>query len=169
MVHIGLSNAATVRAGRAMGARDWNSLRDGGLAAFALSLVAVVVTIVVLLTLPGPLIGLFLDPADPERGAVIALGIGMLAAAALFQLVDAAQVMAVGILRGVQETRVPMVIATISYWAIGMPVAYLLGFPLGLKGVGVWLGLATGLACAALALNWLFWRRTYPRLRASGG
>ncbi|SEI71084.1 multidrug resistance protein, MATE family [Pseudooceanicola nitratireducens] len=168
MVHIGLSNAATVRAGRAMGARDWDSLRDGGLAAFALSLVAVVVTIVVLLTLPGPLIGLFLDPADPERGAVIALGIGMLAAAALFQLVDAAQVMAVGILRGVQETRVPMVIATISYWAIGMPVAYLLGFPLGLNGVGVWLGLATGLACAALALNWLFWRRTYPRLRASG-
>jgi len=166
MIHIGLSNAATVRTGRAMGVRDWDGMRDGAIAAFMVSMVAVVVTIVLFLTIPNTLIGLFLDPNDPQRGAVIALGVGMLMAAALFQLVDAAQVMAIGILRGVQETRVPMYIATISYWLVGLPVAYGLGFLAGLEGIGVWLGLATGLACAAILLNLLFWRRTYPRLRS---
>lgn len=165
MIHIGLSNAATVRVGRAMGSRDWSHMRDGAIAAYALSMVAVGITIALFLLVPDHLMGLFLDPSDPERDAVIALGVGMLAAAALFQLVDAAQVMGVGILRGVQETAVPMVIASVSYWLIGLPVAYVLGFPLGLNGVGVWLGLAAGLACAAIALNLLFWRRTYPRLR----
>ncbi|WP_407492198.1 MATE family efflux transporter [Pseudooceanicola sp. MF1-13] len=164
MIHIGLSNAATVRAGRALGTRNWDSLRDGAIAAFAISMVAVIVTVILFLTIPDRLIGLFLDPSDPQRGAVIGLGIGMLAAAALFQVVDAAQVMAIGLLRGVQETRVPMYIATISYWLIGLPVAYGLGFAVGLNGVGVWLGLATGLACAAVLLNLLFWRRTFPRL-----
>lgn len=167
MVHLGLSNAATIRAGRAMGARDWDGLRDGGIAAFGLSLVAVAITVAAFLVMPETLVGLFLDPADPQRDVVITLGATMLMAAALFQLVDAMQVMGVGLLRGVQETRLPMVIATISYWLIGLPVAYGLGFTLGLEGVGVWLGLAAGLAVAAVLLNLLFWRRTYPRLRAA--
>ena len=91
----------------------------------------------------------------------------LLGAAALFQLADAMQVMAIGVLRGVQETRVPMIIATISYWLVGLPVAYTLGFPLGLGGVGVWLGLAAGLGLAAVLLMLWFWRRVYPRLRLS--
>jgi len=81
-----------------------------------------------------------------------------MAAAALFQLVDAAQVMALGVLRGVQDTRVPMVIAGIAYWVIGVPVSYLLGVSFGLGGVGIWLGLAVGLAVAAVLLIWRFLR-----------
>lgn len=166
MVHLGMSNSATIRAGKALGKRDWEGMKDGAIAAFGLSLIAACLTIILFLTLPETLVGLFLDPDDPQRDAVIVLGVGMLAAAALFQLFDAAQVMAIGILRGVQETRLPMYIATVSYWFIGLPVAYGLAFPLGLNGVGVWLGLAAGLAVAAVFLNLLFWWRTYPRLTA---
>lgn len=165
MIHLGLSNAATVRAGRAMGRRDWTGLREGALSATALSLVAAGLTVVLFLTVPGPLIGVFLDPQDPQREAVIAIGSLLLAAAALFQLVDATQVLAIGILRGVQETRVPMIIASISYWLIGLPIAYGLGFPAGLGGVGVWLGLAAGLAVAAVLLMLWFWKVVYPRIR----
>lgn len=114
-------------------------------------------TVVLFLAVPAQMIGLFLDPDDPERVAVIAAGIGLLAAAALFQLVDAAQVMALGFLRGVQDTRMPMIIATLSYWVIGIPASYLLGFTLGFGGVGVWLGLALGLALAGIFFMTRFW------------
>ena len=147
-----------------MGRADWTGLRDGALTAIALSLLAAGLTVILFLSLPGVLVGLFLDAADPQRDAVVAIGRMLLAAAALFQLVDATQVMAIGILRGVQETKMPMIIATISYWLIGVPTAYGLGFGLGLEGIGVWLGLAAGLAVAAVCLMLWFWRRVYPRL-----
>jgi len=162
MVHLGLSNAATIRAGRAMGQGDALALRRGALAALGLAGAVAAASMGLFLALPGPLIGLFLDPADPGRAAVIALGTGLLAAAALFQLVDAAQVMALGLLRGVQDTRVPMVIAAVGYWLVGMPVAWGLGFGLGWGGVGVWLGLAAGLAVAGVAMMARFWLRA-PR------
>ena len=77
--------------------------------------------------------------------------------AALFQLVDGAQVIALGLLRGVQDTAMPMVMAAFSYWLVGLPVSYVLGFVLGLDGIGVWLGLVIGLAFAAVLLMWRFW------------
>ncbi|MEM7073868.1 MAG: MATE family efflux transporter [Pseudomonadota bacterium] len=164
MVHMGLSNAATVRAGQAFGRHDLQSLRDGSKVVLALSVGFALVTVALLLLFPKPLIELFMHPSEPEKGAVLAVGVGLLAAAALFQLMDGAQVMALGLLRGVQDTRVPMVIAAISYWLIGVPVSYWLGFVLGLDGVGIWLGLALGLALAAVCLLVRFWAWTLPRL-----
>lgn len=159
MIYLGLSNAATIRAGRAFGQGDRVGLRRGAVAVLGLTGVMVVATVVVFLALPGPLVGLFLDPADPDRVAVIATGSAFLAAAALFQLVDAAQVMALGLLRGVQDTRVPMVMAAVSYWLVGMPVAWGLGFGLGWGGIGIWLGLAAGLALAGVLMMARFWLR----------
>lgn len=159
MVHLGMSNAATIRAGRAMGRGDRIGLRRGAFAALLLSGVTVLATVVLFLSLPGTLIGLFLDPASPDRAAVMAIGTGLLAAAALFQLADASQVMALGLLRGVQDTRVPMVIAGVSYWLVGMPLSYVLGFGIGWGGIGVWLGLAAGLAVAGILMMARFWRR----------
>jgi len=101
---------------------------------------------------------LFIDPDDPLRPAIIALGAQLLLVAALFQLVDAAQVMALGLLRGVQDTRVPMIYAVISYWVIGIPCAWALGFPAGLGGVGIWLGLTIGLVVAGVLMMTRFWR-----------
>lgn len=164
MIHLGLGNVATVRAGRALGARDIYSLRRGAQMVLMLSLVTVAVTVVLFLAVPEFLMGLFLSPDEPDRPAVIAIGVLLLAAAALFQLADAAQVMALSLLRGVQDTKVPMIIATLSYWAVGMPVAYVLGFVLNWGGVGVWLGLAIGLALAGVFMMWRFWGVILPRL-----
>ena len=157
MVHLGISNAATVRAGQAFGRGDGAGLRAGALVVLAMSGAVALTTVVLFVTVPEVLIGLFLNPAEPDRAAVIAAGTQLLAAAALFQLVDAGQVMALGLLRGVQDTRVPMIIAALSYWGIGVPASYVLGFTLGWGGVGIWLGLAVGLAFAAVFMLARFW------------
>lgn len=169
MVHLGLSNAATVRAGQAFGRGDGPGLRAGALVALAISGVVSLVAVVLFLAVPEFLVGLFLSPAEPDRDGVIALGVGLLAAAALFQVVDAAQVMALGLLRGVQDTSVPLAIAAFSYWVIGVPASYVLGFMLGLGGGGVWLGLALGLACAGVLLLVRFWRWSARNVAARAG
>ncbi|WP_085826567.1 MATE family efflux transporter [Roseovarius gaetbuli] len=157
MVHIGLSNVATVRAGQAFGRGDGVALRDGAKVVLGMAGAVAVTTMVMFLVVPDLLIGVFLDPDDPDRAAVMAAGRQLLAAAALFQLVDAAQVSALGLLRGVQDTRVPMVIAALSYWAVGVPVSYGLGFVFGFGGPGIWLGLAAGLALAGVFMLVRFW------------
>jgi MATE family multidrug resistance protein len=75
-----------------------------------------------------------------------------LAIAGLFQLVDGAQVVAAHALRGLSDTKVPMLMAIFGYWFVGLPVAWLLGYVLDLRGVGIWLGLAAGLAFVAVLL-----------------
>ncbi|GAA5068800.1 MATE family efflux transporter [Roseibacterium beibuensis] len=160
MVHIGLSSAATVRAGRAWGTRDAEALRMAAWAALALSGLTVAATVALFVSVPEEMMALFIDPDDPLRPAIIALGAQLLLVAALFQLVDAAQVMALGLLRGVQDTRVPMIYAVISYWVIGIPCAWALGFPAGLGGVGIWLGLTIGLVVAGVLMMTRFWRGT---------
>ena len=121
-------------------------------------------TIVLFVALPEPMIRLFLGRDVTGRDEIMAIGIVLLAMAAIFQLVDGAQVIALGLLRGVQDTAVPMVLAGVSYWAIGIPCSYLFGFVLGWGGVGVWLGLVVGLAFAGVALMMRFWGTSMPRL-----
>lgn len=159
MVHLGLSNAATVRAGKADGAGDARSLRDGAKVAIAMSVVFGLGMIALFLTLAPQIIGLFLDREKPGSAEILAFGIKLLAVAALFQMADAMQVMALGLLRGIRDTRVPMIAAAVSYWLIGIPVGYFLGFAMGLGGIGLWLGLVVGLAFAATLMMWRFWHR----------
>jgi MATE family multidrug resistance protein len=160
MVHVGLSNAATVRAGQSFGRRDRAGLRSGAVVAVAVSGGFALITATAFLAMPELLIAGFLSPSEPDRAAVILIGTGLLAAAAVFQLADAGQVMALGFLRAVRDTRVPMVIAGVSYWVVGVPASYFLGFTLGLDGIGVWIGLAIGLAAASVLLGLRFWRWT---------
>jgi MATE family multidrug resistance protein len=103
------------------------------------------------------IVSVFLDLNKPESAQIIAFGTVLLAVAALFQLADAMQVMALGLLRGIKDTRVPMWIAAISYWVIGIPASYLLAFKAGYGGVGLWLGLVVGLTVAATLLMTRFW------------
>lgn len=164
MIHIGLSSAATVRAGNAYGRGDRRHMARGALVVIGLSLLTALATVALLLGMPEYLIALFLDMSGPESAQIITIGVGLLAVAALFQLVDGAQVMALGLLRGVQDTGVPMVIAALSYWAVGIPVSYYLGFVLGMGGIGVWLGLVVGLACAGVFLMIRFWGTAIGRV-----
>lgn len=159
MLHLGLSNAATVRAGRAHGAGDAIGLRDGAKAAIGLSVIIGLINIALMLTFSNQIIGLFLDMGKVESAEILAYGAMLLMFAALFQMADAMQVMALGLLRGMHDTRVPMIMAAVSYWGIGMPAGYVLGFPLGLGGGGLWLGLVIGLTVAAVTMMWRFWRR----------
>ena len=162
MVHVGLSNAATVRAGRAEGSGDARGLRDGARAAIALSVLFGLTMVVLFLALPKPIIALFLDASKPESAQIILFGTTLLAMAALFQMADAMQVMALGLLRGIRDTKVPMLAAAVSYWGIGVPASYILAFPLGYGGAGLWFGLVIGLACAAVSMMARFWLRV-PR------
>ena len=158
MVHLGLSNAATVLVGRAKGRGDAEALRAGARAAVILSLGFALATILVYWLFAEQMVGLFLKPDDPERAAIVPLGATLLMVAALFQFADSGQVMGMGLLRGIHDTRQPMVIAAVSYWLVGLPCSYGLGFLAGLEGVGIWMGLVVGLTTAALALHARFWR-----------
>ncbi|MBE1284365.1 MAG: MATE family efflux transporter [Rhodobacteraceae bacterium] len=159
MVHLGLSNAATIRAGNALGRKDRDHMARGARVVTAMSLIMSVLAISLFLAAPEMLIGFFLDPEEPQRPEILSIGVGLLVMAALFQLVDGLQAIALGLLRGVQDSAVPMVIAVLSYWVLGIPVSYVLGFGYGLDGIGVWLGLVAGLGCASVLLMWRFWSR----------
>lgn len=168
MVHVGLSNAATIRAGTAYGRKDASLLRRGALSVLVLSAVVASLSIAVFLTQQELLIGLFLSSDDPDRTAIIAVGSTLLALAALFQLADGAQVLALGLLRGIQDTTVPMIMAAISYWGLGLTSAYLLGFTFGFGGPGVWAGLVIGLGAAGVMMMTRFWLRAARPLASPG-
>ena len=159
MVHLGLASAATIRIGNAAGTGDLRGMREAGLVAIAVSALFGIAVVTLFLVAPAPIVELFVDPSKGDAAAIIAFGTKLMAVAALFQLGDAMQAMALGLLRGVQDTRVPMWIAAFSYWVVGVPVSYALGFLLGFGGIGLWLGLATGLFLAASLLMWRFWSR----------
>ena len=169
MLHLGISNVATIRAGNAFGRGDREHLAKGAYIVFAMSLVAALLTIVVFLLWPEPLVLAFMQPSEPARDQILIIGVGLLAMAALFQLVDGAQVIALGLLRGVQDTKVPMYMAAFSYWGIGMPCSYIFGFVLGYEGIGVWMGLVVGLASAAILLSVRFWSVILGRVGTVSG
>jgi MATE family multidrug resistance protein len=157
MVPLGLSQAVTVRVGLAFGRRDRNGIARAGWTAFAMGVSFMAMMAIVMLAIPRRLVELFLDPAVPANGPVIALAVSFLFLAAIFQVFDGAQSVAAGMLRGLHDTKVPMAIAAFSYWVVGLLTAVGLAFGLGWEGVGIWTGLATGLAVVAALLlgRWL--------------
>ncbi len=160
MIHLGLSQALTVRTGQAMALGDMTGLRHGALAGIGLSVGVAVVAVLAMLVFPVPIVTLFVSNDDPQRVALIEVGVRLLAMAALFHFADAMQVIALGLLRGVQDTKTPMLMASVSYWLIGIPCSYVLGIRLGYGPEGIWGGLVVGLAVAAALLMWRFWARS---------
>ena len=159
MFHLGMSQAATIRAGGAFGRRDEGELRAIAWAAIIVSMSFGLFIVVLFVSAPQALVTVFVDPTEPERATLIAVGGTLVLLAALFQFADATQVVALSLLRGVQDTTVPMALAAVSYWLVGVPASYVLAFTLGLGAVGLWLGLTVGLATAAVLLMARFWGR----------
>ena len=149
MVPLGLAQAATVRVGLAAGGGDAPGVRRAGIAALIMGGLFMAATATVMWTSPHALVGLFIDTADPVNAPVVQAAVTFLAVAAVFQLVDGGQVIGAGALRGLKDTRWPMVFAGLAYWAVGMSLAVGLGFGAGLGGLGIWLALAVALAVAA--------------------
>ena len=157
MVPMGLGQAVTVRVGLAYGRRDAAGVAVAGWTAFVLGVGFMAATALAILLFREPLVGLFLDSADPANAPAIALALSFLVVAAVFQVFDGAQVVAAGMLRGLHDTRVPMVYAAFGYWIVGLATGVGLAFGLGWEGVGIWMGLAAGLGIVALLLlsRWL--------------
>ena len=151
MVPLALGQATTVRVGLAYGRGDRAAIGLAGWTSFGLSTVFMSLMATLMFIFPHELITLFLADT-PENATVIALGVSFLRIAALFQIVDGWQVVGAGMLRGLHDTRVPMVFALVGYWAIGLGVGIALAFAMEWRGVGIWTGLAAGLGVVAVLM-----------------
>jgi MATE family multidrug resistance protein len=156
-IPFGTAQAATIRVGMAFGARDHAWISRAGRVALTAGIGVMTLTATLIWAFPRLFVSAYLDVGDPGNDRVVALAVQFLAVAALFQLADGAQAVAAGILRGIQDTRVPMIIAGIGFWVVGFGTAVLLGFGAGWGGVGVWWGLLAGLLAASAMLLWR-WR-----------
>jgi MATE family multidrug resistance protein len=158
MVPLALGQAATVRVGLAYGRRDADGISRAGWTAFGLGTVFMALMALMMWSFPRDLITLFLDDT-PANATVISLGVSFLLVAALFQIVDGAQVVGAGMLRGLHDARVPMIYALFGYWAIGLGVGVGLAFAMQWRGIGIWAGLASGLGVVAVLMLWRWSRR----------
>jgi MATE family multidrug resistance protein len=127
--------------------------------ALILALSFMTCTALLMATVPQWLVAPFLDAGKPGAMAVMQLAMTFLFYAALFQIADGAQVIGSSILRGLGDTRLPMILAGIGYWGIGLPLSAALGFMTPLAGRGIWIGLAIGLAVVAVLMLWRWWAR----------
>ena len=164
MVPLGLAQATTVRVGIAFGEHNPEGIRKAGWTALAATLIFMSCTAALFLLFPQTFVGLFLDPNIPANMHAVQLAASYLIVAGIFQLVDGTQVVMGSALRGLSDTTMPLVIALFGYWVVGFPVAYLLAFPAGFAGVGIWFGLAAGLAAVAIILTIRFALRDRLRL-----
>jgi MATE family multidrug resistance protein len=152
MVPLGVAQAATVRVGYALGARDRLGVSRSGWVAFGLTMAFMVLSASTMLIVPRFLMSGFVDVAAPGNAETVRLAVAFLWVAALFQLFDGAQVVVAGMLRGLHDARVPMLIALAGYWGIGLPIGAALAFLTPLGGIGLWIGLACGLATVSIML-----------------
>jgi len=153
MVHLGLAEASTIKAGNAWGNKNILDLKKGAKVAASCSILFSFIAMTFLILFGDAVVSIYVDIDDPSREQIIHIGALLLIAAALFQFVDGGQAMALGLLRGIQDTAVPMIITILSYWLVGIPSAYLFAFVLNSAPLGIWAGLATGLGSAALLLS----------------
>ncbi|MDH3404368.1 MAG: MATE family efflux transporter [Acidobacteriota bacterium] len=153
MVPLGISLATTVRVGNALGRRDGEGVRRAGWVGVRLALAGQVVSALVLLALPRQIAAIY----SRDEG-VVAMAAQLLVLAAIFQLSDGLQVSAAGALRGLQDTRGPMLVTVVAYWLVGLPFGYWLCFHRDLGPSGLWIGFICGLTVAGLLLAWRFGR-----------
>jgi MATE family multidrug resistance protein len=166
MVPLGFSQAATVRVGLAAGRRDPAAVYRSALTALALGIAFMAVMATLMLTFPESIIGLFLEEGSLATREVVAFGVTFLMFAAFFQVFDAGQVIVMGILRGLKDTRWPMIIAAFAYWLVGLTSSIGLAFWAGFGGVGIWSGLIIALVTAATLLTTRLFRLHRRMVRA---
>jgi len=158
MLPLGVAMATTVRVGLAVGRRDEAGVRYAGYVGIGVSLATQTGSCLAMALLPRQIAALYTN--DP---GVTALAAQLLLLAAIFQFSDGIQVTANGALRGLKDTTVPMVITTLAYWGVGMPIGYWLAFRAGMGARGMWIGLAAGLSVAAVLLFARFANRVRVR------
>lgn len=166
MVPVGIGQAATARVGLFAGAGQPDAAARAGWVAIALGGGFMALMALLLVLAARPIAVAFLNPADPQAAATATLGVTLLTIAGLFQMADGVQAVASGALRGLKDTRVPMLFAALGYWVLGLPIGVGLGYWTELGPVGLWIGLASGLGIVA-PLMLLRWRRLCGRAAAA--
>ncbi|PKU23291.1 MATE family efflux transporter [Telmatospirillum siberiense] len=152
MVPLSIGQATTVRVGFHIGAGFPVRARDAGFMALGMGLAFTVFSSAALVLCSHAVFSLYLDANDPQRDAVLAIGVHLILVAAAFQLFDGAQAIASGALRGLKDSRAAMVAGLVGYWVLGMPIGIGLAFGLDFGPIGLWWGFAGGLAATAVLL-----------------
>ncbi len=147
MLPLGLSQAITARVGYFSGKKDPKSKQIAGYTGIAFAAAISAFSSTVMVVIPYALVGLYTSDTT-----VIEIAVGLLLFAAIFQFSDAIQVASVGALRGMKDTKIPMIITAISYWLIGFPIGYILAEHYQYQANGYWIGLIAGLSAAAIML-----------------
>ena len=165
MFPLGFGQVATIRVGLANGSANPRAAVQAGWVSYVLGVSCMAIAAALMWGAPEQLISFFINVKAPENRAVIITATHFIFFAALFQLTDGAQAVAAGMLRGLYDTRTPMLLALIGYWLIGVPVGAWLAFGLDMEGVGIWIGLVCGLTVVAILMT-LRWYRYSLRLLA---
>lgn len=165
MIPVGLSQVAAVRVGLSAGRHDLEGIKRAAITILTLGAGCSVVGSLIFALYPRELATLYLDTGRPDAAEVLAYVGPLIILAGVFQLTDGMQAIASGLLRGLKDTKIPMLLALISYWPIGFVFAWVFAFPLGFGGIGVWIGFVVGLLAAAVFLNYRFYR-IYRALKA---
>ncbi|MGL4882821.1 MAG: MATE family efflux transporter, partial [Waterburya sp.] len=149
MIPLGMSFAATARVGQWLGQKDIQGIKRAGYLSIGIGLGFTIVVAIAMLLFPRSIVGIYLDLNDPANAQVITLALPMLTVATLAQILDAVQKITYGVLQGLQDTRIPMLLSIPAFWGVGLAGGYTLGFLGGYGGTGLWLGQSLGVAIAA--------------------
>ena len=160
-IPFGVGQAATIRVGYHYGAGNVAAIAAAGKAALLVAVSYMIIPAALMILTPRFVLSLYVDPAAPANAAMVGHAVGFLAIAAAFQLFDGLQAVLAGTLRGLQDTRMPLILALIGYWLIGFTTSVMLGFFTPLAGNGIWLGLAAGLIVVSVLLG-RRWQRRGP-------
>ncbi|MBF8150941.1 MATE family efflux transporter [Winogradskyella sp. F6397] len=156
MVATGLSVAAMIRVGNQKGLKDFTALKRIAESIFLVGFIFAVIFALFFVAFHQFLPDLYVDLDDPENALdtaeVVSIAATLLLAAAVFQISDSLQVIALGALRGLQDVKMPTLITFISYWVVGFPISYYLGKADAYGSLGIWIGLIAGLTVAAILL-----------------
>lgn len=155
MFALGISQASAIRVGIEFGKAKQGEALKAGFSAIILAALVMGVNGIIFIIFRHDLAALFIDDFSVREIAA-----RLLIIAAIFQVFDGIQAVGVGVLRGIQDVKVPTIIVFIAYWILSIPVGYLLGITWGVGVDGVWYGFLSGLAAAAIMLTWRFWKKT---------
>jgi MATE family multidrug resistance protein len=159
MVALGISAAATIRVGNAVGRDDRIGIRRAGIAAFLLSAGVMGIFGIIFIVFRWLLPAFYIDSSD-----VIEIAASLLIIAALFQLSDGTQAVALGLLRGLADAKIPMFITFVAYWVVGLPGGFLLGFTFGYGVEGIWIALFAALTVSAIFLSVRFMKKSQHKV-----
>ena len=162
MMAAGLSTAGMIRVSNQIGKGNFKAMKEAGMVVYAMAMIFMFTTALIFVAFKDFLPTLYID--DPE---VVSLSASLLVIAGFFQLSDGAQVIGLGVLRGMEDVKIPTLVTLVAYWVIGLPLGYLLAFNFGFAEKGIWYGLLIGLSVTAFLLYFRFRKLSKQRMSVS--